>query len=352
MELHREAAVRALSGSGASAQSQFKAMNKRQGRGLSRIPVFKPTFADRKAFLFRSVSRRPYRRKFRFVTVRVYLKEYKLQGKCMKGAHTQSDPSRSVAGKGGVAGARRGGNLWRPPLRLRTLSAAASQGGATSLGTGQRIPGRRACCPVVTPGPCFAGVNDRRRRRATGAARSGGGPSHPSAVTTSPYRLATPRGSAIGRAAPPPTCPRLRIGRRPGIARPAPRPFPLCAAGTRGRCAIRPRLDRHPPSLRVSHGAGADAPQCTYPRGGGREIRKGPRPRGIGAASSPARPGQPIARHAHSAWPSTASSAGRGARVWPGAAGKGARLCPPRPGQDPLLPWTGSGGQGLASPRV
>lgn len=52
-----------------------------------------------------------------------------------------------------------------PAPRLRTCSAAASQGGATGLGTGQRIPGRRACCPVVTPGPRSAGVNDRRRRQ-------------------------------------------------------------------------------------------------------------------------------------------------------------------------------------------
>lgn len=252
----------------------------------------------------------------------------------------RSVPFRS--GKRGVAGARRGANLWRPPLRLRTLPAAASQG----LGTGQRIPGRRACCPVVTPGPCSAGVNDRRRRRATGAARSGGGPSHPSAVTTSPYRLATPRGSAIGRAAPPPTRPRLRIGRRPGIARPAPRPFPLCAAGTRGRCAIPPRLDRHPPS----HGAGTvrpDAPQCTYPRGGGRGIPKGPCPRGVGAASSLARPGQPIARHAHR--PSTASSAGRGARAWPGAAGRGGLpvSAPAWPGSPPPVDRLRRAGVGI-----
>lgn len=69
MELYCEAAVQALPRSGASAQSQFKAMNDRQGEGLIFVPVFKPTFADRKAFLFRSGSRRQYRRKFSFVTV-------------------------------------------------------------------------------------------------------------------------------------------------------------------------------------------------------------------------------------------------------------------------------------------
>lgn len=205
-------------------------------------------------------------------------------------------------------GGRSRGTAGREPLapapRLRTRSAAASQGGATGLGTGQRIPGRRACCPVVTPGPRSAGVNDRRRRRATGAARSAGGPSHPSAVTTSPYRLATPRGPAIGRAAPPPTSPRLRIGCRPGIARPAPHPFPLCAAGARGRCAIPPRLDWRPPSLRLSRRATVPerrgrTPHSVPTRG---EVGKGHKVRAHwGSALPRPRPGQAKAGHALSA---------------------------------------------------
>lgn len=102
-------------------------------------------------------------------------------------------------------------------------------------GTGQRIPGRRARRPLVTPGPRSAGVNDRCRRRVAGAARDAGGlgrPLNSHHIALSPSN--TPTGHAIGRAAPPPTRPRLRIGCRPGTARPAARPFSLCATGCAG----------------------------------------------------------------------------------------------------------------------
>lgn len=209
-------------------------------------------------------------------------------------------------------------------------------------GTGQRIPGRRARRPVVTSGPRSAGVNDRCRRRVAGAARDAGGlgrPLNSHHIALSPSN--TPTGHAIGRAAPPPTRPRLRIGCRPRTARPAARPFSLCAAG----CAGDPWPGARPASARPAE------PRCrrssspnhsVHIRGaGGEGHRKGRGARCDGLGQSQA----PLAERGLPRPP------GRGAGAWPSAAGTGARPAPPRPAQDPLLLWNGSGGQGLASPR-
>lgn len=204
--------------------------------------------------------------------------------------------------KGGCSRGTAGREPLAPAPRLRTRSAAASQGGATGLGTGQRIPGRRACCPVVTPGPRSAGVNDRHRRRATGAARSAGGRSHPSAVTTSPYRLATPRG------------PRDWQGRAPAHVPLPPHWVPSrdCASGPasfpfvrRGCCAIQPRLDRCPRRPRLSRRATVPArrgrtPHSVPTRGEVGEGHDKVRAHGGSALPSP-RPSQAKARHARSA---------------------------------------------------
>lgn len=215
--------------------------------------------------------------------------------------------SRGTAGRESLA----------PAPRVRTRSAAASQGGTTGLGTGQRIPGRRACCPVVTPGPRFAGVNDRRRRRATGAARSAGGPSHPAAVTTSPYHLATPHGRRDwqGRTPAHVPSPPHWVPSRDCSSGPASLPFVRrgCERALRDPTALEP-APAEPPRQSPSHGAGTAWPyaqQCTYPRGGGRGTRKGPRPRGVGAASSPARPAQSQARSQRLAFHGLQYGAGR-----------------------------------------
>lgn len=235
-----------------------------------------------------------------------------------------------------------------PAPRLRTCSAAASQGGATGLGTGQRIPGRRACCPVVTPGPRSAGVNDRRRRQSEdGRCSLCRRPQPPLSRhhialslsnTARAPRLAGPRPRPR---APPP----YWVPSRDCAFGPASFPFVRrgCARALRQATALGPAL-AEPPRQSPSHGAGTTRPyppQCTYPRGGGRGTRKGPRPRGVGAASSPARPAQ---SQALPAFHGLQYGAERGARAWPGAAGTGARLCPPRPRQGPLLPWSGAGG--------
>lgn len=243
------------------------------------------------------------------------------------------------------AGGRSGGSAGRDPLapapRLRPRSAAAREGGATGPGTGQRIPARRACCPVVTPAPRSAGVNDRRRRRAPGAARSAGGPGRPSAVTTSPYRLATPHGPRHWQGRAPAPAPPPPLWGRPGIA--APRPFPLCAARSdrawsllaSRRATVPARHGRRPNSVPTrgevgeGHGKVRAHGGLALPRPG----RASPEP---GTPAAPALPRPPV-------W------AGRGSLAR--CPGKGARLCSPRPGQGPLLPWS-SGEQGLASPRL
>lgn len=128
-------------------------------------------------------------------------------------------------------------------------------------------------------------------------------PAVPSAVTTSPYRLATPHG------------PRDWQGRAPAHTLPPPDWVPArdCASGPASLPFVRRgrvRTSRspawlgpapaEPPRPSPSHGAGAavassspsppPAPQCAHPRGGGRETRRGPRPRLVGAASPPAGP--------------------------------------------------------------
>ncbi|KAM6344550.1 coiled-coil domain-containing protein 57 [Alca torda] len=120
--------------------------------------------------------------------------------------------------------ARRGGGRSgaAPPSSPVTAARRARHGAAHP---------RPACAlPCGNPEAALR-RGERPPRRAAGAARSAGGPAAPSAVTTSPYRLATPHGPAIGGAAPPPTRSRPRIGCRRRAAPPAQRPFPLCAAG-------------------------------------------------------------------------------------------------------------------------
>lgn len=128
---------------------------------------------------------------------------------------------------------------------------------------------------MVTSGPRSAGVNDRCRRRVAGAARDAGGlgrPLNSHHIALSPSN--TPTGHAIGRAAPPPTRPRLRIGCRPSTARPAARPFSLCAAG----CAGDPWPGARPAPARLqralpSHGAGAVLVPTTVCTSAGRGER-------------------------------------------------------------------------------
>lgn len=301
-----------------------------------------------------------------------------MQGKWRKGACARSHLplSRPSGGKVGVPGARRGASLWRPrerdgpppaAARPRARPAAARRGGATGPGTGQRIPGRRARCPLVTPGPRCAGVNDRRRRSAAGAARSAGGPGRPLSrhhIALSPSN--TPRAPRLAGPRPRPHAPASGLGAGPGL-RVRPSVPSLCAPRAR---ADEPQSGLAWPGARRAPAPLAE-PRC---RRGGSVVVPVPPPRppvctpagrwerdtkrsapAVGrrcltpgrAGPKPAPPSVPP----RSARPSTASSTGRGARAWPGAAGTEARRGPPRPDRGPLLPRSGSGGQGWASPR-
>lgn len=161
----------------------------------------------------------------------------------------------------------------------------------------------------------------------------------PSTVTTSPYRLATPlRGTPLAGPRPRPHAPASGLGAGPGL-RVQPRAPSLCALS--GARAIRgpapARLQRVLPSCWRS----STPNHSVHIRGKGgqghREAWAGGRCDRLGQGQAPlAEPGLP-------------RSPGRGAGAWPSAAGTGARPAPPRPAQDPLLLWNGSGGQGLAS---
>lgn len=192
-------------------------------------------------------------------------------------------------------------------------------------------------------------------------------PAVPSAVTTSPYRLATPHG------------PRDWQGRAPAHTLPPPDWVPArdCASGPASLPFVRRgrvRTSRspawlgpapaEPPRPSPSHGAGAAVassspsrpprpPVCT-PAGRWERDTKRSAPAVGRRCLTPGRAGPkpaPPSVPPRSARPSTASSTGRGARAWPGAAGTEARRGPPRPDRGPLLPRSGSGGQGWASPR-
>lgn len=121
----------------------------------------------------------------------------------------------------------------------------------------------------------------------------------PSAVTTSPYRLATPpRAPPLARPRPRPLFPASALGAGPALRV----PFPLCASPSPPRCEDR--------------GGGALGNGGTRPGGGA----------GLGSAPSRVRPG---ALGTPSSFPFFSSFSS-----------------PPFP-----LPRNGSGGQGLASPR-
>lgn len=130
----------------------------------------------------------------------------------------------------GREGGRTGGTAGSEPLAPAGARRPAPCGGPPP---GQRIPGRRARCPLVTPGPRCAGVNDRRRRSAAGAARSAGGPGRPLSrhhIALSPSN--TPRAPRLAGPRPRPHAPASGLGAGPGL-RVRPSVPSLCAPRAR-----------------------------------------------------------------------------------------------------------------------
>lgn len=195
-------------------------------------------------------------------------------------------PSESLA----PAGARRPAPP--PPTERAPLPPVAA-----GPGTGQRIPGRRARCPVVTPGPRSAGVNDRRRAERRCAARSAGGPGRPLRrhhIALSPSN--TPRAAPLAGPRPRPHAPASGLGAGPGL-RPWPSDPSLCAPRARAG-APQPGLAwpgaapaRPPAEPRCRRGAERQWPASVHIRGGLGEGHEEARARSA-AASPPAAPAQ------------------------------------------------------------
>lgn len=171
----------------------------------------------------------------------------------------------------GVPAARQGAR-WPAPTSA-PAPAAATHDGTTGPGTGQRIPGRRARCPLVTPRPRSAGVNDRRRRCCS-LRRRRGRPLSRHHIALSPSN--TPRAPRLAAPRPRPHSAAPGLGAGPGIARPA-RPLVFVRRGSSAaRPGLAPRPRTHAGPTRPPPGGGkrhrcafVSVPQSALPREAG-----------------------------------------------------------------------------------
>lgn len=213
----------------------------------------------------------------------------------MKGAHTQSDPPPSVGGKGGVAGARQGGNLWRSPPDSLCCRQSGRRDGP---GHGAAHPWPACLLPCGNPGTALRRGERPPPPESDGRCSLCRRPQPPLSRHHIALSLSnTARASRLAGPRPRPRAPASVLGAVPGL-RVRPRVPSLCAPRVRAGAARSDRAwtgaRRASASIaepRCRHGA-ALCPIVYLPAGRWERGTKRSAPTGVGAASSPARPAQ------------------------------------------------------------